>query len=84
MLNIDPWVRPALWLMPVTDIYGGFPASGEIDMMESSGNWFYYCGQQSRGEVISTYKHLCQCVCICQERYECDDQHQIFDMKIKD
>ena len=44
------WIRPALWLMPVANIYGGFPASGEIDMMESSGNRNYYCNSQSRGE----------------------------------
>ena len=49
-LPLADWIRPALWLMPVANIYGGFPASWEIDMMESSGNWYYYCGKQSRGE----------------------------------
>ena len=50
-LPLADWIRPALWLMPVSNIYGGFPASGEIDMMESSGNLRYYCGAQSRGET---------------------------------
>jgi len=58
-LPLTDWIRPALWLMPVTDIYGGFPASGEIDMMESSGNWFYYCGQQSRGvDTVQSNLHM--------------------------
>ena len=26
---------PAIWLMPVTNTYGGWPSSGEIDMMEN-------------------------------------------------
>jgi beta-glucanase (GH16 family) len=28
---------PALWLMPQNSIYGGWPASGEVDIMESRG-----------------------------------------------
>jgi len=28
---------PAIWLMPQKDVYGGWPASGEIDIMESRG-----------------------------------------------
>ncbi|KAI8843608.1 gram-negative bacteria binding protein 1 [Chytridium lagenaria] len=29
---------PAIWLLPANDTYGGWPRSGEIDVMESVGN----------------------------------------------
>ena len=32
------WLWPALWLYPSNETYGGWPASGEIDLMESRGN----------------------------------------------
>lgn len=32
------WLWPALWLMPRYNAYGTWPASGEIDIMESRGN----------------------------------------------
>lgn len=32
------WLWPAIWLMPVGAAYGGWPASGEIDIVESRGN----------------------------------------------
>lgn len=32
------WIWPALWLMPRNSVYGGWPASGEIDLMECRGN----------------------------------------------
>ncbi|KAL7621021.1 hypothetical protein AAE478_008333 [Parahypoxylon ruwenzoriense] len=36
------WLWPAIWMMPVKDTYGPWPASGEIDIMESRGNnWTY-------------------------------------------
>ncbi|WP_315820782.1 carbohydrate-binding protein [Paraflavitalea speifideaquila] len=37
---------PAIWLMPTTSAYGGWPRSGEIDIMEHVGNKF--------GTVLST------------------------------
>lgn len=37
---------PAIWLMPTTSAYGGWPKSGEIDIMEHVGNNF--------GNVLST------------------------------
>lgn len=35
------WIWPALWLLPKHSIYGNWPASGEIDIMESRGNEGY-------------------------------------------
>jgi len=32
------WLWPAIWLMPRYAQYGGWPASGEIDLVESRGN----------------------------------------------
>lgn len=32
------WLWPAMWLLPVDEAYGLWPASGEIDLVESRGN----------------------------------------------
>ncbi len=32
------WLWPAIWMMPEDSVYGGWPRSGEIDIMESRGN----------------------------------------------
>ncbi|PIK59610.1 putative beta-1,3-glucan-binding protein [Apostichopus japonicus] len=32
------WLWPAIWLLPKRNAYGGWPASGEIDLVESRGN----------------------------------------------
>lgn len=32
------WLWPALWMLPVDYVYGPWPMSGEIDIMESRGN----------------------------------------------
>lgn len=32
------WLWPAIWMMPENSTYGEWPASGEIDIMESRGN----------------------------------------------
>lgn len=32
------WLWPAIWMLPKYNEYGGWPASGEIDIMESRGN----------------------------------------------
>jgi len=39
------WLWPALWLLPVTESYGPWPLSGEIDIMESRGNGPEYPAQ---------------------------------------
>ena len=38
------WIWPAIWLLPRYQAYGGWPASGEIDLMESRGNTGLYNG----------------------------------------
>lgn len=32
------WLWPGIWMLPVDDYYGTWPASGEIDIVESRGN----------------------------------------------
>jgi beta-glucanase (GH16 family) len=32
------WLWPAIWMMPEDSVYGIWPLSGEIDIMESRGN----------------------------------------------
>ena len=38
------WLWPAIWLMPRWEQYGSWPASGEIDVVESKGNAPSYPG----------------------------------------
>jgi hypothetical protein len=38
------WLWPAVWMMPVNAAYGSWPASGEIDILESRGNAKGYAG----------------------------------------
>lgn len=37
-LPVGDWLWPAVWLMPKDSEYGKWPASGEIDLVESRGN----------------------------------------------
>merc|ERR1712072_625154 len=41
-LPAGDWLWPAIWMMPVNNTYGPWPASGEIDLMESRGNNYTY------------------------------------------
>ena len=43
------WLWPATWMMPHASAYGGWPRSGEIDIMESRGNVNLYNG---KGEKV--------------------------------
>jgi beta-glucanase (GH16 family) len=38
MFEQGDWLWPAIWLLPEDQAYGSWPASGEIDLMESRGN----------------------------------------------
>ncbi|KAI9256012.1 concanavalin A-like lectin/glucanase domain-containing protein [Sporodiniella umbellata] len=46
------WLWPAIWMLPTDSAYGSWPASGEIDIMESRGNENYPFG--NRSQVLST------------------------------
>ena len=37
MTKAEPGMWPAFWMMPVASVYGGWPRSGEIDIMEMVG-----------------------------------------------
>lgn len=37
-LPLGDWLWPAIWMLPSDSTYGAWPASGEIDIMESRGN----------------------------------------------
>jgi len=37
-ISVGDWLWPAIWMMPESSVYGGWPRSGEIDIMESIGN----------------------------------------------
>ncbi|KAI9709914.1 MAG: hypothetical protein M1820_002991 [Bogoriella megaspora] len=41
-LPAGDWLWPAIWMLPVNDVYGPWPASGEIDIMEGRGNNYSY------------------------------------------
>lgn len=43
------WLWPALWFMPKYSVYGQWPRSGEIDLMESRGNWNMYADNRHIG-----------------------------------
>ncbi|KAI1645814.1 glycoside hydrolase family 16 protein [Daldinia loculata] len=49
------WLWPAIWMMPVNDTYGPWPASGEIDIMESRGNNWTYA--QGGNDIVSSALH---------------------------
>ncbi|OAA52288.1 glucan 1,3-beta-glucosidase [Beauveria brongniartii RCEF 3172] len=49
------WLWPAIWMMPVKDTYGPWPASGEIDIMESRGNNWTYA--QGGNNIVSSALH---------------------------
>ncbi|KAL2210164.1 glucan 1,3-beta-glucosidase [Sarocladium strictum] len=49
------WLWPAIWMMPKEDKYGDWPASGEMDIMESRGNNWTYA--QGGNDIISSALH---------------------------
>lgn len=49
------WLWPAIWMLPVDNVYGVWPKSGEIDIMESRGNNYTYA--QGGNNIISSALH---------------------------
>ena len=49
------WLWPAVWMLPVEDTYGPWPASGEIDILESRGNDHTY--PQGGNNIVSSALH---------------------------
>ncbi|CAO1306523.1 unnamed protein product [Diamesa hyperborea] len=43
------WIWPAIWLLPKKSVYGGWPRSGEIDMVEARGNRHLFSGSTNVG-----------------------------------
>ena len=51
------WTWPAIWLLPRDSVYGPWPRSGEIDLMESRGNTNYrdpQTGQSLGNDVVGS------------------------------
>lgn len=58
-LPTGDWLWPAMWLMPKGSTYGGWPRSGEIDLMEARGNWNYVAnGRQIGVEQFGSTLHF--------------------------
>jgi hypothetical protein len=52
------WLWPAVWLLPERNAYGTWPASGEIDLLESRGNAeLFFNGVNIGSEQISHTLH---------------------------
>lgn len=58
-LPAGDWLWPAIWMLPRYNAYGTWPASGEIDIMESRGNrkLFNPAGTNIGSEQISNTLH---------------------------
>jgi beta-glucanase (GH16 family) len=54
-LPAGDWLWPAIWMMPLESKYGPWPASGEIDIVESRGN--NYTHPQGGNNIISSALH---------------------------
>lgn len=49
------WLWPAIWMLPVGNTYGPWPASGEIDIIETRGNNHTY--SPGGNDVVSSALH---------------------------
>lgn len=50
------WLWPAIWMLPKDNVYGDWPRSGEIDIMESRGNNHTYA--QGGNNIASSTLHF--------------------------
>ncbi|KAI5363829.1 putative glycoside hydrolase family 16, concanavalin A-like lectin/glucanase domain superfamily [Septoria linicola] len=48
------WLWPAIWMLPTDEVYGSWPASGEIDIMETRGNNHTYKAGPGGGNNLLT------------------------------
>ncbi|KAF2648214.1 glycoside hydrolase family 16 protein [Lophiostoma macrostomum CBS 122681] len=55
-LPAGDWLWPAIWMLPTNNKYGGWPKSGEIDIMESRGNNYTY--GQGGNNIVSSSLHF--------------------------
>lgn len=58
MLTLNFFISPAVWLLPTQGKYGGWPRSGEIDLLESRGNLKYGRDVQIGVEQVSSTLHF--------------------------
>lgn len=53
------WLWPAIWLLPSRSVYGDWPRSGEIDLLESRGNRRLFAGNTNVGsEQVGSTLHF--------------------------
>lgn len=57
-LFLGDWLWPAVWLLPTAWKYGGWPRSGEIDLLESRGNVKYGNDVQIGVEEVFSTLHF--------------------------
>lgn len=55
-LPAGDWLWPAIWMLPKDNVYGQWPRSGEIDIMESRGNNYTYA--QGGNDIVSSTLHF--------------------------
>jgi beta-glucanase (GH16 family) len=55
-LPAGDWLWPAIWMLPKDNVYGDWPRSGEIDIMESRGNNYTY--SQGGNNIASSTLHF--------------------------
>lgn len=55
-LPAGDWLWPAIWMLPRDNVYGPWPRSGEIDIMESRGNAPGY--PQGGNNIVSSTLHF--------------------------
>jgi beta-glucanase (GH16 family) len=55
LLPAGDWLWPAIWMMPLDSVYGQWPRSGEIDIVESRGNNYSYA--QGGNNIVSSALH---------------------------
>lgn len=55
-LPAGDWLWPAIWMLPTDSVYGEWPRSGEIDIMESRGNNYTYT--QGGNNIVSSTLHF--------------------------